>query len=230
MIERQVGLDVELCLQFFDEFGIWREGDVVGGVERRGFQLGREAVALFERGHFERVDGVDEAIELVGERAFALEVHAGAEHGVDGEVEVHAGGFEAVGAVVVDAGGVARFGLVDELLGLGGVRIGLLGGSGRGGRLRRVLTGRCGLRGCRRCDGGCGLFGGGPGGRAGGTCKRIVGGAAGEQQRHGTAQERGEQASGLRMGRQAIDAVHSFSICGRWLSPQLLKDEPLPRL
>jgi len=65
--EGQVGLDAEFVAQAGDEFRIGREGNVVGGVERGRFDLGREAIALFERGHLERVDCVDQVLELVGE-------------------------------------------------------------------------------------------------------------------------------------------------------------------
>ena len=81
-----------------------------------GFELGGEAVALLERGDLEGVDGVDEALELVGERGLSLHVDAAGKDDVDSEVEVGACSVEAPGLIVGDAGAVGALGVGDELL------------------------------------------------------------------------------------------------------------------
>jgi hypothetical protein len=166
-----------------DEDGIGGEGNFVGGVGGRGFEGGGEAVALAKGDHLEAVDGGEEAIELVGELGIAFEVHAGGEHGVDGEVEVLAGGVEAAVVVVSDAGLVAGFGFGDEGLDF----LCVLGVDEElGGLLGRGLGGVGGLE----------RGGGGVGGRGAGCC-----GMAGVGRATGEREEEQDQGAGLGAGR-----------------------------
>ena len=139
------------AFQSCNELWIRREGGVSDVFQRGIFDLGREAVALFECGDFKRVDGVDEELKFIGERALGFEIHAGGEHGVDGEIEVEARGIKTAGAIVLHAGDVAGLGACDEL---GGLRAGGLCGlcgrglGGRGGICGRARGRLCsGLRG-----------------------------------------------------------------------------------
>ena len=190
--EGQVGGDVELGLEPGDELWVGGEGDVVfevGEIERGCFDLGGEAVALLEGGHLERVDGVDEALELVGEGGIAGERVAAREQEVDGRVEVEAGGIEVVAVVVVDAGAVAVLGLADELL-----HSGVLLGVGRLLQIAGGLLDRSDVAGLVLLLRGTGGRGGQGGGAARGRGIGI-GGAAREKSQRGGEQEGGESAA-----------------------------------
>ena len=178
--EGEIGLGgFKFSRDFADEFGVGLEGDFVSGFGGSFVDLAGEAVALLEGDDFERVDGGDELIEFVGELGIFFEVQAGGEHGVDGEVEVLAGGVEAIGVEVGDAGLVAGLGPGDESLDFLGVLGGddLVGGLlslGVGLGLGGGLSAWVGLREL----GGGGVGGRGSGGGGAGGVRR----AAGEEQ------------------------------------------------
>src|SRR5262249_44691937 len=105
--ERKVGLrGFELGVETCVKRGVGFEGYLVGGVERRGLDDGRETVALLKRSDLERVDGVEEMLKLVVELRVALEVEAAGQHQVYGGVEVGARSLEVTGAVVVHTAAV----------------------------------------------------------------------------------------------------------------------------
>ncbi len=149
--EREIGLGCfQLSRDFSDERGIGGEGDLVRSIQRCLFNLWRESVALLESREFERVDGGEQPVELIGELWIIFKIHAAGEHGVDSEVEVLTGCIEMIGVVVINAGFIAGLSLVNEGLHLLSVlcrddELGGLPGLIRG--LLLVQCGRCGIGG-----------------------------------------------------------------------------------
>ena len=97
----------------------------VGLVDGRGLGLLLgESVSLLERGEFELVDAVEDAVEFGFEAIVGLEVESAAEELVEGGVEVGLGGFEMAVAIVVLAGLVFFFDAGDEVAdGIDGERL-----------------------------------------------------------------------------------------------------------
>ncbi len=124
-----------------DEVWIDFEGDVVGDVGWSWLDGRSKPIALLEGFHFERVDGIEDAIEFTIEQGVGVDVEAAGEHEVDGGVEVHFGLDELAFAVVQLAAVKGTLDLLDEGLGAA-----LLRGEGQ-----RGLTG--GLRWCGLWDG-----------------------------------------------------------------------------
>jgi hypothetical protein len=213
--QRQVGGGgLQLGRDLADKLGVGREGDLIGGVGGRFFEGGRKAVALLERDEFQRVDGREQLIELVGKLRVVLQVHAAGEHGVDRGIEVLARGFQMLAVVAADAGIVAGFHLRDERLHLLGVLL-------RGERLLLLLRLREGsLHRGLLCD--AGLCGGG-GAIGGNAARRARGGVDERAAREQDQQRQAGQGQDAAVGRVASPRKggvspnrHQPCHCKRW--------------
>ncbi len=117
--QRQVALGGrQLRLNLGSKVGVHFKGHILGHVGGRLFHFGDKAIALFERFHLHRVDGIHNAVELFLQARLALDFDDAREHQIDGAVEVHLGFRELAFAVVGFAGGVGAINLLDEGLDL----------------------------------------------------------------------------------------------------------------
>ena len=143
--QRQVGLrGLEFCDRLRLDRRVHRESDIVGDIDRRRFDLGCESITLLERLGLQRIDSVENAIELIVQLGFVPQIEIAGQHQVDSAVEVCLGGLQLARVVVSHTALIRLFDCVDQGLHL---RTG-------GGRCRR------GSRGSGRSEGLAGLSAG----------------------------------------------------------------------
>ena len=102
-------------------------------------------VALLEGFHFESIDAVDDAVELILQLRLGLDVDAARQHEIDGAVEVDFGVDQVSLAIGCLALGVSLLNLLDEQ-----THALLLGGGRRRRWRRRSLLGLLWCWNCRR--------------------------------------------------------------------------------
>ncbi len=125
--QRQIGLR---GLQFGDglrlDCRVHRESDIVGNIDRSRFDLGCESISLLERLHLQRIDSIEDAVELIAQLGFGPQIEIAGQHQVDGTIEVCLGGLQLARVVVGHTALVRRFDCVDQglYLGTGGRRCG----------------------------------------------------------------------------------------------------------
>ncbi len=115
--KRQVRLHVQLAPQLRRLRRVRRrKRQVPQRLGRRLFRLRREAVALLQRIHLQRVHRVHRPLKLVAQRRIALDVHTARQHQVHGKVEVQPCRIQPPCAVVLHTAGIALVHLLRQRL------------------------------------------------------------------------------------------------------------------
>ena len=107
---------LQLLLHLRRQLRVGRKGHLVGGIQRRRLDWRAEPRALFQRRHLQRVDRIQQVLELVRELRIVLHIHLAGQHQIDRHVEVGTRGLQPPAAIVRHAAAIVPLGLLDQLL------------------------------------------------------------------------------------------------------------------
>ena len=107
---------LQLLLHLRRQLRVGRKGHLVGGIQRRRLDRRAEPRALFQRRHLQRVDRIQQMLELVRELRIVLHIHPAGQHQIDRHVEVGTRGLQPPAAIVRHAAAIVPLGLLDQLL------------------------------------------------------------------------------------------------------------------